>query len=51
MKFFTQRYNQALGPSHFLVYLIDPCYCGSDLTKEEKKKVFDFPKKNIPVIS
>ena len=44
MKFFTQRYNQALGPPHFLAYLIDPCYCESDST-EKKKKAFDFTKK------
>ena len=46
MKFFTQCYNQEpLEPLHFLVYLIDPQYCGSDLTDEKQKRAFDFAKK------
>ena len=49
--FFTQCYNQALGPPHFLAYLIDQRNCGSDLMEEEKKKASDFAKKIIPVIS
>lgn len=45
MASFIKRYNQALGPPHFLANLIDPRFCGNKLTDIEKKTALSFAKK------
>lgn len=43
-KSFLTRYNQALGPPHFLAYLLDPRYVGIKLSAAEKSECLLFAK-------
>lgn len=44
MKNFFTRYNQALGPPHFLAYLLDPRFAGINLSAAEKTECLLFAK-------
>lgn len=44
LKSFSTRYNQALGPPHFLAYLLDPRYAGIKLSAAEKSECLIFAK-------
>lgn len=48
MKTFVKRYNQALDAPHFLAYLIDPRYCGENLTEGERKDALTLANDKYP---